>query len=236
MIRKEIDFESSRVYNCTTMLSKYHDVSVEYEVGVDEAGRGPMFGRVYSAAVVLPKDDSFRHEWMKDSKRFHSKKRIEEVAAYIREHSTAWAVAYATEQEIDRINIRNATHKAMHEAIRQVLDKLPRNSTALLVDGNDFRPFVRMSETDGLTQVPHTCVEKGDNTYTSIAAASILAKVSRDAYIEAACAADPTLDERYGLAKNKGYGTKQHLDGIRAHGITAFHRRTFGLCQRFGNG
>ena len=216
------------------MLSKCHDASVECEIGVDEAGRGPMFGRVYSAAVVLPKDDSFRHEWMKDSKRFHSKKRIGEVADYIKEHSVAWAVAYATEQDIDQINIRNATHKAMHEAIRQVLDQAPAKSTTLLIDGNDFKPLVRLDDANDLCQVPHVCIEKGDNTYTSIAAASILAKVSRDTYIEAMCVADPTLDERYGLSKNKGYGTKQHMDGIRKHGITEYHRRTFGICRTFG--
>lgn len=215
------------------MLSRCRDASIECEIGVDEAGRGPMFGRVYSAAVVLPKDDSFRHDWMKDSKRFYSKKRIEEVASYIRENSVAWAVSYATEQEIDKINIRNATQNAMHDAIRQVLDNVPAKSTALLIDGNDFKPLIRLDDSNRLYEVPHMCVEKGDNTYTSIAAASILAKVARDAYIEAMCAADVTLDERYGLSKNKGYGTKQHMDGIRTYGITAHHRKTFGICRNF---
>lgn len=215
------------------MLAKFFDESVDYEIGVDEAGRGPMFGRVYSAAVVLPKDDSFRHDWMKDSKRFHSKKRIEEVATYIKEHAVAWAVGYATEQEIDQLNIRNATHKAMHNAIRQVLQNISDTSIVLLVDGNDFKPFVRFDEAGKVAYVPHTCIEKGDNTYTSIAAASILAKVSRDTYIESMCATDPTLDEHYGLSKNKGYGTKKHMDGIREHGITPHHRRTFGICQSF---
>lgn len=224
------------------MLATYHDESVAVEIGVDEAGRGPMFGRVYCAAVVLPKDDSFRHEWMKDSKRFHSKKRIQEVATYIKEYSVAWAVAYASETEIDTLNIRNATHKAMHEAVRAVFeqavvqqvvggDTSPAKPVALLVDGNDFKPFVRLDRENQLVQVPHTCVEKGDNTFTSIAAASILAKVSRDDYIDAMCAADPTLDERYGLSKNKGYGTKQHMDGIREYGITPNHRQTFGICR-----
>ena len=224
------------------MLSTYHDEAVTIEIGVDEAGRGPMFGRVYCAAVVLPKDDSFRHEWMKDSKRFHSKKRINEVATYIKEHSVAWAVAYASETEIDTLNIRNATHKAMHEAVRAVFEQAAiqrvledceavAKPVALLVDGNDFKPFVRFDRGNQLVQVPHTCVEKGDNTFTSIAAASILAKVSRDSYIVDMCAADPTLDERYGLSKNKGYGTKQHMDGIREYGITPHHRQTFGICR-----
>jgi len=140
-------------------------------------------------------------------------------------------VAYATEQEIDQLNIRNATHKAMHDAIRQVITKIPDKSTALLIDGNDFKPLVQFDEANEITHVPYTCIEKGDNTYTSIAAASILAKVSRDAYIESMCAADPTLDERYGLSTNKGYGTSKHMDGIREHGITPYHRQTFGICR-----
>lgn len=215
------------------MLSKYRDISCEYEIGVDEAGRGPMFGRVYSAAVVLPKDDSFRHDLMKDSKRFHSKKRIDETATYIKDNSIAWAVAYATENEIDKLNIRNATHKAMHEAIRQVFDCIPAKSSTLLIDGNDFTPIVRLDEKNSIYHIPHVCIEKGDNTYTSIAAASILAKVSRDTYIDEMCAADSSLNERYNLSKNKGYGTKEHMNGIRIHGITPYHRKTFGICQNY---
>lgn len=219
------------------MLARVHNDEVEYEVGVDEAGRGPMFGRVYSAAVVLPKDDSFRHEWMKDSKRFHSKKRIQEVASYIKENAIAWQVGYATEGEIDTLNIRNATHKAMHACIRGAYESLPsKESVHLLIDGNDFRPFTQFDEADGIVQIPHTCIEKGDNTYTSIAAASILAKVARDSYVEALCMEDATLDERYGLIKNKGYGTKQHMEGIQRYGITPYHRKTFGLCRQFASG
>jgi ribonuclease HII len=212
------------------MLLTRHDESVDFEIGVDEAGRGPMLGRVYAAAVVLPKDDtSFRHDWMKDSKRFHSSKRITEVAAHIKENAIAWHVAYATEQEIDKLNIRCATHKAMHEAIRHVHKAVcSRGTVSLLVDGNDFRPFTYYGEDHGIAQIPHACIEKGDNTYTCIAAASILAKVTRDAYIEALCATEPTLDERYGIAKNKGYGTKQHMEGIDRHGASPYHRRTFG--------
>jgi ribonuclease HII len=226
------------------------DASAIYEIGTDEAGRGPMLGRVYAAAVILPKDATlFKHEWMKDSKKFHSEKKIKEVATYIKENATAWAVAYATEQTIDECNIRNATHKAMHDAIRQIManPKITSNyhnnhnqsmtqNTLLLVDGNDFTPFMWTNTvTQKEQKVPHVCIEGGDNTYSCIAAASILAKVSRDAYIAELCAAHPdlNLDVRYGLLKNKGYGTKTHMDGIKKYGISPFHRKSFGICRDF---
>ena len=217
------------------MLTSY-DTSSTVEIGVDEAGRGPMLGRVYCGAVILPKDGSFRHDWMKDSKRFHSEKKIKKVAEYIKENAIAWAVAYATEQEIDKLNIRCATHKAMHEAIRAVADHSSNNKYHLLIDGNDFKPYSVLSIDDNTTmpeQVLHTCIEGGDNTYTSIAAASILAKVARDEYIDELCMRNPTLDERYGIQSNKGYGTKNHMDGIRTYGISEFHRKTFGICKDF---
>ena len=202
------------------------------EIGIDEAGRGPMFGRVYAAAVVLPRDGDYKHEDMKDSKRFHSEKKINAVADYIKDNALAYGVAYATSEEIDRLNIRNATHMAMHAAIRTAMATLEGKTFHLLVDGNDFKPLMVM---DGsmLTPVRHTCIEGGDNKFTSIAAASILAKVERDKYVAEVCAADPTLDERYGLLKNKGYGTQQHMDGIRKHGVAAEHRRSFGICRQF---
>tara|TARA_B100001250_G_scaffold316491_1_gene278896 strand:- start:2130 stop:2801 length:672 start_codon:yes stop_codon:yes gene_type:complete len=201
------------------------------EIGIDEAGRGPMLGRVYTAAVVLPKDDSFKHELMKDSKRFHSEKKIKEAAEYIKANATYWGVAYSTEQTIDSDNIRNATHQAMHCAIRQIVEA--GGVYHLLVDGNDFRPYTVLNADIGLTQVPHTCIEGGDNKYTAIAAASILAKVTRDEYIAELCTANPILDERYEISRNKGYGTKAHMDGILEHGITEFHRKTFGICRQY---
>ena len=221
------------------------------EIGIDEAGRGPMFGRVYAGAVILPKSmDAFNHTWMKDSKKFHSEKKIREVAAYIKANATAWAVGWADEGEIDRLNIRRATHQAMHQAIQEVLSKDKKNNILLLVDGNDFTPFLLQAEQVQAeqvqaeqaqaeqaqaeqVQVQHVCIEGGDNTFSCIAAASILAKVARDDYIAELCAAEPDLITRYDLLKNKGYGTKKHMDGIKQYGITPYHRKTFGICKQF---
>jgi len=207
------------------------------EIGVDEAGRGPMLGRVYTGAVILPKStEEFNHSWMKDSKKFHSEKKIREVARYIKENAIAWAVAYADEGEIDTINIRNATHQAMHKAIKEILIKKGdhmnsshmNKETLLLIDGNDFTPFLQDNE-----KLAHVCIEGGDNAYSCIAAASILAKIARDDYIAELCAEHPNLITNYDLLKNKGYGTKKHMDGIKQHGITPFHRKTFGICRDF---
>jgi len=219
------------------ILKKYYNENENVlEIGIDEAGRGPMLGRVYSGAVILPKDDSFNHTLMKDSKRFHSKKKIQEAADYIKNNAIAWSVGYCDENVIDKINIRVATHRAMHKAIRETINKMKGNQNKqyqLLVDGNDFNPFMELKDDIGLVQIPHKCIEGGDNKYTAIAAASILAKVERDAYIKAICIEDPTLDEHYGLLRNNGYGTKIHLDGIKTHGISKYHRKTFGICQHY---
>jgi ribonuclease HII len=203
------------------------------EIGVDEAGRGPMFGRVYTGAAVLPKSMAdFNHALMKDSKKFHSEKKIREVAAYIKSNALAWAVGWADENVIDAINIRNATHQAMHMAIKEVMTKLePKvEETLLLVDGNDFTPFVHKENSNVLA---HVCIEGGDNAYSCIAAASILAKVARDDYIAELCQQNPVLITRYDLLKNKGYGTKKHMGGIKQYGITEWHRKTFGICKTF---
>jgi ribonuclease HII len=191
-----------------------------------------MLGRVYAGAVILPKSaEEFNHFWMKDSKKFHSEKKIREVARYIKEKSIAWAVAYSDEREIDAINIRNSTHQAMHKAIKDVLIQKVEHmnkETLLLIDGNDFTPFLQNNE-----KIPHVCIEGGDNAYSCIAAASILAKVARDDYIAELCTEHPNLITHYDLLKNKGYGTKKHMDGIKQYGISPFHRKTFGICRDF---
>ncbi len=200
------------------------------EIGIDEAGRGPMFGRVYAGIVVLPKDNSFNHSQMKDSKKFHSKKKIEQVADYIKKNAIAWAVEYEDEQTIDNINILQATQSAMHKCITNVLSQLSHinyDKILILVDGNYFKPYTILNE----TTIKYKTIEGGDNKYTSIAAASILAKTERDKYIEELCKENPELVERYDINSNKGYGSKKHMDGIKKYGITKWHRKTFGICK-----
>jgi ribonuclease HII len=222
------------------ILSPVYNSLNRWEIGVDEAGRGPMFGRLYVAGVILPKDCSFRHDDMKDSKRFHSQKKIKVVSDYIKANALAWHIQWISEDVIDQINIRQAVLRAMHECclqcIRQIQnihsDTIVDTEVFLLIDGNDFIPFRMYDEkNESMVEIPHVTIESGDNTYTSIAAASILAKVARDEYIEEMCQHYPLLQEKYGIGKNKGYGTKTHLDGIREHGITQWHRRSFGICK-----
>jgi ribonuclease HII len=210
------------------------------EIGIDEAGRGPMFGRVYAGVVVLPKDDIFDHSQMKDSKKFHSKKKIEQVAEYIKENAIAWAVEYEDEQTIDQINILQATQSAMHKGIKNVLGQLCKltdidyDKILLLVDGNYFKPFTILNKNKTkLETIKYQMIEGGDNKYTSIAAASILAKVERDTYIDKLCEENSELIEHYGIDSNKGYGSKKHMDGIKKFGITKWHRKTFGICKEY---
>lgn len=215
----------------------YNSESNLFEIGIDEAGRGPMFGRVYSAAVVLPKNTNFKYELLKDSKKFSSVKKINEVAEYIKENALAWAVSYEDENTIDNINIRNATFSAMHKSIQNIISKLKQNDQIsnefyLLVDGNDFKPYTYLNNKSNIIeQVNHITIEGGDNKFCSIAAASILAKVERDKYIIELCDCYKKLDVYYNLAKNKGYGTSQHLNGIKNIGISPWHRKTYGCCK-----
>jgi len=218
------------------------------EIGVDEAGRGPLFGRVYTAAVVLPKDiNYFDHTLMKDSKKFHSKSKIVKVAEYIKENAIDWSVTYEDEKTIDEINILQATQKSMHHSIHNILSKKNKNlinyrtktkvfptSVQLLIDGNYFNPISFYDkESKKINVIPHICIEGGDNKYSAIAAASILAKVARDQYIEDLCNEYPELAEKYAIDTNKGYGAKKHLDGIKEYGITPWHRKSFGICKEY---
>lgn len=208
------------------------------EIALDECGRGPLFGRVYAAAVVLPRDPAaFDTTRMKDSKKIHSKKQMKELAEYIRTHAVATSVQYEEADVVDRVNILQADMLCMHACIRDILPKIqdgPRCSNiSILVDGNYFKPFGVYDETtESMYMMPHTTVEQGDGTYASIAAASILAKYERDAYIEELCQKHPELGERYALDRNMGYGTAAHLEGIARHGITQWHRKTFGRCKQ----
>jgi ribonuclease HII len=193
------------------MLSTCYNESNTFEIGIDEAGRGPLFGRLYVAAAILPKGGDFHHDWMKDSKKFHSKKKIKEVCEYIKSNALVWSVQYIEHDIVDSVNIRNAVHQGMHNAVKDILSKPSYNyqNTFLLIDGNHFKPYCVYDETsEQLKSIPFETIEGGDNKYTSIAAASILAKVARDEYIEKLCETYPELDERYKIGKNKGYGTR----------------------------
>lgn len=213
------------------------------EIGVDEVGRGPLLGRVYTAAVILPKDGSFDGTRVKDSKKFHSKKKIEEAYNYIKTHALAYSVDFQDEQTIDRINILQATQQSMHQSIHKVMTAYSERDPArawnvhLLVDGNYFNPMTRLNRKKGTIEtIPYTTLEGGDGKSAAIAAASILAKVERDRYIEELCHANPSLTEKYGIDSNKGYGTKKHMEGIKEHGITIWHRRSFAPCKSYVSG
>ena len=181
----------------------------QIEAGCDEAGRGCLAGAVYAAAVILPKD--FRNEQLNDSKQLTEHQRYA-LRSVIEREALAWAIGVVSPEEIDRINILNASFLAMHRAI----DALSLRPQHLLIDGNRFKKY---------QDLPHTTVVKGDGKYLSIAAASILAKTYRDDYMN-------RLHEEYsvyGWDKNKGYPTRQHRAAIAAHGTTPYHRMTFNL-------
>ena len=179
------------------------------EAGCDEAGRGCLAGSVYAAAVILPKD--FKNELLNDSKQLSEKHRYQ-LREVIQQEAITWAVGIVTPEEIDEINILNASFLAMHRAIEQ-LTIIPQH---LLIDGNRFKKY---------RDIPHTTVVKGDGKYLSIAAASILAKTHRDEYMG-------KLHEEYPnylWHENKGYPTKVHRDAIHLHGVTPYHRKSFTL-------
>ena len=177
------------------------------EAGCDEAGRGPLAGPVFAAAVILPAD--FRHPLLNDSKQMGRKAR-EELRGIIEKEAVAWAVEAVSAAEIDELNILEASIAGMQRAVR----KLGRRPDYLLIDGNRFRPF------DGL---PYTTVVKGDATYMSIAAASVLAKTWRDEYMTELAEKYP----QYGWEHNMGYPTRGHIEAIRRFGFTPEHRRSF---------
>lgn len=178
----------------------------QLEAGCDEAGRGCLAGPVVAAAVILPPE--FSHPWLNDSKMLTEKKR-EALRPIIEKEAIAWAVAYIDHAQIDEINILNASILAMHEAVNQ----LHTQPEFLLIDGNRFKPHA----------VPHMCFVKGDSRFRSIAAASILAKTHRDAYMDALHADFP----HYNWQQNKGYPTIQHRKAIETVGFSPFHRMTF---------
>src|SRR6056297_147058 len=182
------------------------------EAGTDEAGRGCLAGPVTAAAVILPTD--FKNGVLNDSKQLSERKRTE-LKPIIEERSVSFAVTHVYPSEIDAINILNASFLAMHRS----LDQLKIVPEHIIVDGNRFNPYKDIS---------HTCIIKGDSKYLSIAAASVLAKTYRDAYMEKIHLEYPM----YNWKKNKGYPTKEHRAAIQKYGITPYHRKSFQLLSR----
>lgn len=189
------------------LKSHYYEGLVE--AGCDEAGRGCLAGSVYAAAVILPPD--YHNDELNDSKQLSERRRYA-LREVIEHEAVAWAVGIVTPEEIDSINILNASILAMHRAI----DQLSVRPEAVIVDGNRFKPY---------HDLPFTTIVKGDGKYLSIAAASILAKTYRDDYMNALAEQHPA----YGWKGNKGYPTKAHRAAIQAHGVTPYHRKTFNL-------
>ena len=217
-------------------MLKSHYYEGKVEAGCDEAGRGCLAGSVYAAAVILPPD--YQNELLNDSKQLTEKKRYE-LREIIERDAVAWAVGIVTPEEIDKINILNASILAMHRA----LDQLKVRPEAIIVDGNRFKPWTppdlpkgeeslpeslsaRHSSPSGRSGgVPYTTIVKGDGKYLSIAAASILAKTYRDEYMNELAKEYP----QYDWLSNKGYPTKKHRDAIRQYGITPYHRKSYNL-------
>uniref|UniRef100_UPI0040275AE7 ribonuclease HII n=1 Tax=Prevotella sp. TaxID=59823 RepID=UPI0040275AE7 len=190
------------------MLKNYYEQG-RVEAGCDEAGRGCLAGSVYAAAVILPPD--YQNERLNDSKKLTARQRYA-LRQDIERDAVAWAVGVVTPQEIDQINILNASILAMHRA----LDQLQVRPEAIIVDGNRFKPY---------RDLPHTTIVKGDGKYLSIAAASILAKTYRDDEMVRLAQEYPDYDWQH----NMGYPTRKHREAIRQHGVTPYHRRTFNL-------
>ena len=195
------------------LLNKYYEGKIE--AGCDEAGRGCLAGSVYAAAVILP--EGYQNELLNDSKQLSEKKRYQ-LREIIERDAEAWAVGIVTPEEIDKINILNASILAMHRA----LDQLKVRPEAIIVDGNRFKTYKDPSDGKAL---PSTTIVKGDGKYLAIAAASILAKTYRDDYMNELAQEYP----QYDWLSNKGYPTKKHREAIKQFGITPYHRKSYNL-------
>ena len=206
------------------LASHYYEGKVE--AGCDEAGRGSLAGSVYAAAVILPPD--YHNDLLNDSKQLTEKRRYQ-LREIIERDAVAWAVGIVSPDEIDKINILNASILAMHRA----LDQLKVRPEAIIVDGNRFKPYREPITNNNETitnnrepiTIPYTTIVKGDGKYLAIAAASILAKTYRDDYMNELAKEYP----QYDWLSNKGYPTKKHRDAIRQYGITPYHRKSYNL-------
>lgn len=196
----------------------------DYEIGIDEAGRGPLIGRVYAGAVIWGQNTK-DNELIIDSKKLSAKKRCEALK-WIKSNVLAWGVGYAEPEEIDQINILEATKLAMDRAIENLKNKFNLNQPLdkLIIDGIGWEKK--------FTNYQVKSVVKGDSKYLSIAAASIIAKEYHDEYIKQLCVENTDLHIKYDLENNMGYGTKKHLDGLNIHGNSQFHRKSFKPCNK----
>jgi len=195
-------------------MDKFYNIN-QIEIGLDEAGRGPLIGNVYAGAVIWPSDVEPPEGLIIDSKKLSSKKR--KIALdWIKNNIKYYSVGFATHEEIDNINILEATKLAMERAI----NKLPKTEY-LIIDGTGWEKKFNNYKVKSIV--------KGDNKYYSIAAASILAKEYHDEHILELCNTDSTLIDKYALNKNMGYASKKHIDGIKEFGYTPYHRKSFKL-------
>ncbi len=190
-------------------MLKLNHSGFSLEAGTDEAGRGCLSGPVVAAAVILP--ENFEHPFLNDSKQLSEKKR-NELRFYVEEHALSFGVAFIDNEEVDKLNVLQASIEGMHRSIAK-LSVMPE---FIIVDGNKFKPY---------GEIPHQTIVKGDAKFLSIAAASILAKTYRDEFMEKIHKEFPM----YNWKKNKGYPTKEHRAGIKTHGATKYHRKTFKL-------
>jgi len=205
------------------MLKQYCEKN-NIEVGIDEAGRGCLFGPVCVAAVVWLEEDPDPNIVLKDSKKCTEKYR-NKCYDYIIKNCKSYSIQLVSHEEIDKKNILECTIDGMHQCLDEITEVLTPD--LILVDGNHFKQYYDKHSEEF---IQHQCVIKGDDTYKSIAAASILAKVYRDNYIQKLVETNPYL-EKYLIQKNKGYGTKTHMDAIKEYGVVDGHRRSFKPCH-----
>jgi ribonuclease HII len=196
------------------------------ELGIDEAGRGCLFGDLFVAGVIFPKNIqeliNENNVIIKDSKKISKKKRIISKE-FIKKYALDYHICQITSQIIDEKNILVATLDGMHQVVKNIKLKPDK----ILVDGNRFNNYYDENK----IKIDHECIIGGDNSYLSIAAASILAKTAKDEYIETIVSEHSEL-EKYGLLTNSGYGTKKHIEAIKEYGITEWHRKTFSICDQ----
>jgi ribonuclease HII len=223
------------------LLQRFHyPDKPKYEICIDEAGRGCLYGKVFIACVVLPRNENdFPGENIKDSKKFSSKKKLKDVADTIKKHADFWHIVSMDEKVIDQINILKAVMRGMHDCIRITIEHyrtkdptIAYSDFCLLIDGNYFTPYCHFDKyEERLVPIEGYTFEKGDGRYMGIASAGILAKTTRDEDVLADCSKYPLLVTRYKLDTNFGYGTKAHLEGLRENGLSPWHRTTYGLCK-----